>query len=57
MENTIVVGDGANDLPMMRAAGMSVAFCAHPAVREAATIRIDVRDLSLVASLFGRRSH
>jgi len=57
MENTIAVGDGANDLPMMRASAISVALCAQPAVREAATIRIDVRDLSLVASLFGRHAN
>ncbi|MDP4585931.1 MAG: phosphoserine phosphatase SerB [Microbacteriaceae bacterium] len=56
MENTIAIGDGANDLPMMRAAGVSVAFCAQPAVRDAASVRIDVRDLSLAASLFGRRA-
>ena len=57
MENTIAVGDGANDLLMMRAAKASVAFCAQPAVREAASVRIDVRDLALVASLFGRHAN
>jgi phosphoserine phosphatase len=57
LENTIAVGDGANDLPMMTVSGLSVAFCAQPAVREAANIRIDVRDLSLVASLFGRHAN
>jgi len=38
---TIAVGDGANDLPMLRAAGLSVAYRAKPAVREAAMLRID----------------
>ena len=56
LSNTIAVGDGANDLAMMNIAGLSVGFCAKPAVREAAHVNIDVRDLSLVASLFGRRA-
>jgi phosphoserine phosphatase len=37
---TMAVGDGANDLPMMAAAGLSVAFHAKPAVREKAMISI-----------------
>lgn len=37
---TIAVGDGANDLPMMRAAGLSIAFHAKPAVREQAMLAI-----------------
>jgi phosphoserine phosphatase len=37
----IAVGDGANDLPMMGAAGLSIAFHAKPKVREQATIAID----------------
>jgi phosphoserine phosphatase len=37
---TIAVGDGANDLPMMAAAGLSIAFHAKPAVRERATLSI-----------------
>ncbi len=37
----IAVGDGANDLPMMSAAGLSVAFHAKPKVREAAMVSID----------------
>jgi phosphoserine phosphatase len=54
--NTIAVGDGATDLAMMNIAGLSVGFCAKPAVRESAQVNIDVRDLSLVASYFGRRA-
>ncbi len=56
LSSTIAVGDGANDLAMMNIAGLSVSFCAKPAVREAAHVNIEVRDLSLVASLFGRRA-
>ncbi|WP_257214626.1 phosphoserine phosphatase SerB [Variovorax sp. 54] len=37
----IAVGDGANDLPMMGAAGLSVAYRAKPMVREAAMLAID----------------
>ena len=36
----IAVGDGANDLPMMAAAGLSIAFHAKPAVRAQASIAI-----------------
>ena len=39
-EQAIAVGDGANDLPMMRAAGLSIAFHAKPAVREQAMLSI-----------------
>ena len=37
----IAVGDGANDLPMMGIAGLSVAYHAKPKVREAARVAID----------------
>jgi phosphoserine phosphatase len=37
---TIAVGDGANDLPMMAAAGLSIAYHPKPAVREQAMISI-----------------
>jgi len=37
----IAVGDGANDLPMMSAAGVSIAYHAKPAVREQAMISIE----------------
>ena len=38
--HSIAVGDGANDLPMMGAAGLSVAFHAKPKVREQAMVAI-----------------
>jgi len=40
MSRTIAVGDGANDLPMMAAAGLSIAYHPKPAVREQAMISI-----------------
>ena len=38
---SIAVGDGANDLPMMGAAGLSVAYHAKPAVRAQAMVAIN----------------
>jgi phosphoserine phosphatase len=38
---SIAVGDGANDLPMMGEAGLSVAYHAKPRVREQAMVSID----------------
>jgi phosphoserine phosphatase len=37
---TIAMGDGANDLPMMGVAGLSVAYHAKPAVRAQAMVAI-----------------
>lgn len=37
----IAMGDGANDLPMMRIAGLSVAYHAKPRVRDEAMVAID----------------
>lgn len=48
LQNTIAVGDGANDLGMMEVAGLSVAFCAKPVVREFAKVTLDERDLALL---------
>ncbi|GAB3796653.1 phosphoserine phosphatase SerB [Humibacter antri] len=52
---TVAIGDGANDLRMMAAAALSVAFCAKPAVRAAADVAVDSRDLSQVLPLLGLR--
>lgn len=49
---TIAVGDGANDLPMMGAAGMSVAFHAKPKVREQAMVAINEGGLDRLLSVF-----
>lgn len=49
----IAVGDGANDLPMIKAAGLGIAFCAKPSVRAAAPYNLTHRDLSLILYLLG----
>jgi phosphoserine phosphatase len=50
---TLAVGDGANDLPMIRAAGLGVAFRAHPRVRAEAPVRIGYGDLTALLYLQG----
>jgi phosphoserine phosphatase len=45
-EQVIAVGDGANDLPMMQLAGLSVAYRAKPKVREYANVSIDTGGLN-----------
>ncbi|RXF74349.1 phosphoserine phosphatase SerB [Hansschlegelia zhihuaiae] len=52
-EETLAVGDGANDLAMLGAAGLGVAFRAKPAVAEAAHVRIDHGDLTALLYLQG----
>lgn len=48
----IAVGDGANDLPMMGEAGLSVAYHAKPTVREQAMVAIESGGLDRVLELF-----
>lgn len=44
IERTMAVGDGANDLLMVQTAGVGVAFCAKPVLREAADAIVDRPD-------------
>jgi phosphoserine phosphatase len=46
LETVLAVGDGANDLPMVTAAGLGVAYRAKPVLAEAADARIDHNDLT-----------
>ena len=48
MSQTVAMGDGANDIPMIMEAGLGIAFCAKPKTREAAPAAITTRDLRLV---------
>jgi phosphoserine phosphatase len=48
----IAVGDGANDLPMMGAAGLSVAYHAKPKVREQAMVSIEDGGLDRLLEVF-----
>jgi phosphoserine phosphatase len=54
-DDVIAVGDGANDLDMIRLAGMGVALHAKPAVAAEAKIRIDQGDLTALLYLQGYR--
>jgi len=49
--NTLVVGDGANDISMFKYADIGVAFNAKPALKEVATNIIDKKDLRLILDI------
>lgn len=51
LDQTIAMGDGANDIPMILTAGLGVAFCAKPAVREQAPYQITEPNLALLLEL------
>jgi phosphoserine phosphatase len=53
MEQTIAIGDGANDLDMITAAGLGIAFNAKPAVRAAADSAVSAPYLDSVLYLMG----
>ena len=56
LEQTVAIGDGANDLDMIAAAGLGVAFNAKPAVRAAADTSVSVPRLDAVLFLLGVHS-
>lgn len=51
LNQTIAMGDGANDLPMIQTAGIGIAFNAKPIVREQAPYQINVYDLYQVMDI------
>lgn len=53
-QQAIAVGDGANDLPMMGEAGLSVAYHAKPKVREQAMVAIDEGGLDRLLEVLQR---
>ncbi|SEO75116.1 phosphoserine phosphatase [Actinacidiphila rubida] len=53
LSQTVAVGDGANDLDMLNAAGLGVAFNAKPMVRQAADTAVNVPFLDTVLYLLG----
>jgi phosphoserine phosphatase len=55
MEQVIAVGDGANDLPMLKLAGLGIAFRAKPVVRQSANHAISTLGLDGILYLLGVR--
>ena len=53
LSQTVAVGDGANDLDMIEAAGLGIAFNAKPAVRDAADASLSVPHLDAILHLLG----
>jgi phosphoserine phosphatase len=55
LQQTIAVGDGANDLPMLAAAGLGIAFHAKPLVAQSARHKISTLGLDSILYLIGVR--
>ena len=53
LTDTIAIGDGANDLPMLQAAGLGVAFHAKPSVSAQAKCRVRYSDLRAILYFMG----
>lgn len=51
LNRTVAIGDGANDLDMMREAQLGIAFCAKPVVQQQADVALNTRDLRLVLEI------
>jgi phosphoserine phosphatase len=53
VKNTVAIGDGANDLDMLAAAGLGIAFNAKPLVRDQAQTSVNVPYLDAIVYLLG----
>jgi phosphoserine phosphatase len=53
LSDCCAIGDGANDLPMLRAAGLGIAYHAKPVLRAATSCHIDVTDLESAIYFMG----
>lgn len=57
LSHTLAVGDGANDLPMITAAGLGVAYHAKPLVQQSARARINYCDLKALLYIQGYKQN
>ena len=55
LARTLAIGDGANDAPMIRAAGLGIAYRGKPVAREAARARIEACGLTAALYMQGYR--
>lgn len=55
ISQTVAMGDGANDLPMIQTAGIGVAFCAKPIVQEQAPFQINEKNLYKLIEILDRK--
>ena len=55
IEQTVAVGDGANDIDMLTAAGLGIAFNAKPAVERTADTSLSVPYLDAILFILGIR--
>lgn len=51
LDRTIAIGDGANDLKMLKSAGLGIAFCAKDIVKKEINLQVDERDFGKVLEM------
>lgn len=51
LSHTVAIGDGANDIEMLKIAGFGIAFCAKPKLKSVAKASIDVKNLLKILEL------